>query len=399
MKPNPGGQLAPQDIVGRDALIQDLKDVLEQQSVLLVAERRVGKTHVLEKFKTMAPARWVIIKRDLESVRSGREFVECVMADLYPHLETKTNLRNWLQNLGEQAGGAQFGPIKLPNFTHRPWKQVLYEAIDHLHQNPDIERLIFLWDELPWMLQGIAKTNPTEAMELLDTLRTLRQQSGNKLRMVFTGSLGLHHIIRTLKTQGYANAPINDMQLVEVKPLSTADAQGLVQRLLTDSQLQVEHPDLYARTAQAVDCMPYYIHHVAAALVRTHRGRSEKLDWAAVSATIAQSIQAPHDPWNLQHYEERTQEYYGTQRPQSLALLDALASSAEPLSMTDAIRRARGTHLDVEPQEWQDLIRLLQRDHYLVRDDGGNLAFKFGVVKRWWVWHRGLPNPAQGRQA
>lgn len=271
MKPNPGGQLAPQDIVGRDALIQDLKDVLEQQSVLLVAERRVGKTHVLEKFKTMAPARWVIVKRDLESVRSGREFVECTMADLYPHLETKTNLR-----------------------------------------------------------------------------------------------------------------------------------QSLVQRLLTDSQLQieqVEHPDLYARTAQAVDCMPYYIHHVAAALVRTHRGRSEKLDWAAVSATITQSIQAPHDPWNLQHYEERTQEYYGTQRPQSLALLDALASSAEPLSMTDAIRRTRGTHPNVEPQEWQDLIRLLQRDHYLVRDDDGNLAFKFGVVKRWWVWHRGLPNPAQGRQA
>jgi uncharacterized protein len=396
MKPNPGGQLAPQDIVGRDALIKDLQDVLEQQSLLLVAERRVGKTHVLEKFKVMAPAGWVVIKRDLESIRSAREFVECTMADLYPHLEAKTNLRNWLQGLGEQAGGAQFGPIKLPNFGHRPWKQVLSDAIGHLHQNPDIERLVFLWDELPWMLQGIGKTNPAEAMELLDTLRTLRQQNGNKLRMVFTGSLGLHHIIRTLKAQGYANAPVNDMQSIEVTPLSTEDAQGLVQRLFTDSQLQAGHPDLYAQTAHAADCMPYYIHHVVAALVRTHRGQTNKLDWAAISATITHSIQAPEDPWHLQHYEERTQEYYGTQRPQCLALLDAVAASAAPLSVADAIKRAKGTHLNVGPEEWQDLIRLLQRDHYFVRDDQGDLDFKFSVVKRWWRWHRALPDLEQG---
>ncbi|MDZ7937746.1 MAG: ATP-binding protein [Rhodoferax sp.] len=396
MKPNPGGQLAPQDIVGRDALIHDLKDILEQQSVLLVAERRVGKTHVLEKFKAMAPAGWVVIKRDLESIRSGREFVECTMADLYPHLEAKTNLRNWFQSLGEQAGGAQFGPIKLPNFAHRPWKQVLCDTIGHLHENPDIERLVFLWDELPWMLQGIAKTNPAEAMELLDTLRTLRQQNGNKLRMVFTGSLGLHHIIRALKAQGYANAPINDMQSIEVKPLSIEDAQGLVQQLFTDSQLEAEHPSLYAQTATAVDCMPYYIHHVVAAMVRKHRGQTNKLDWATISAMVTQSIQAPEDTWNLQHYEERTQEYYGTQRPQSLALLDAVASSTTPLSIGDVIKRAKGTHPNVEPEQWQDLIRLLQRDHYFARNDNGELDFKFSVVKRWWCWHRALPSSVQG---
>lgn len=201
MKPNPGGILNLNDIIGRESIVAYLTSVLHEQSVLLVAERRSGKTHVLDKFKASAPTNWVIIKRDIGAVRSATEFVQYVMADLYPHLEAKTNFRNWLQGLGEQIGGTQIGPVKVPNFSTKHWKQVLGDAIAHLSDITAVERFVFLWDELPWMLEIIAKHNPQEAMELLDTLRALRQQHADKLRMVFTGSLGLHHIVRALKVQ------------------------------------------------------------------------------------------------------------------------------------------------------------------------------------------------------
>ncbi len=63
-------------------------------------------------------------------------------------------------------------------------------------------------------------------MELLDTLRALRQ-SHSHLRMVFTGTIGLHHRLHALKRSGYANDPTNDMDVVEVPPLAAADAQEL----------------------------------------------------------------------------------------------------------------------------------------------------------------------------
>lgn len=390
MKPNPGGILQLDDIVGRESVVAYLQSTLDQQSILLTAERRTGKTHVLEKFKATAPANWVVIKRDIGAIRSAPEFVHYVMADIYPHLETKTNFRNWLQGLGEQLGGTQIGPIKLPNFAARQWKQVLEDAIAHLDDISAIERVVFLWDELPWMLEIIAKTNPQEAMELLDTLRALRQQHANKIRMVFTGSLGLHHIVRDLKEQGYNNTPVNDMLSIEVGPLALVDATALVQRLFTDNSLTAAAQDLFEETASALDCIPFYIHHVVSALLKNPASWGQAVDMQTVNAVISHGIHSSDNPWDLQHYEERTLAYYGKQRAECLALLDVVASSADTLSIAETVKRARAAYPLVEQQQWMELLRLLERDHYFLRHANGEFGFKFTVVKRWWVWHRSL---------
>ena len=389
MKPNPGGILQISDIVGRDELVTYLQSTITQQSILLVAERRTGKTHVLEKFKATAPSNWAVIKRDIGALRSAAEFVQYVMADLYPHLESKTNFRNWLQGLGEQMGGTQIGPVKLPNFAPRQWKQMLGEAMAHLDEKKAIERVVFLWDELPWMLEIIAKTNPQEAMELLDTLRALRQQHA-KLRMVFTGSLGLHHIVRGLKAQGYNNTPVNDMLSIEVKPLALRDAADLVARLFADNQLTAGTPELFEETAKRLDCIPFYIHHLVSALLKNTASEAAPLDLQAVTAVIDHGIHSSDNPWDLQHYEERTLAYYGKQRAEALALLDAVASSTHELVMIDVIKRAKTAFPLVDQQQWIELTRLLERDHYFKRNAHGEVGFKFTVVKRWWVWHRSL---------
>jgi uncharacterized protein len=396
MKPNPGGILSLNDIVGREAVVAYLQSTLEQQSVLLVAERRTGKTHVLEKFKASAPADWVVIKRDIGAVRSAMEFVQYVMADLYPHLEAKTNFRNWLGSMGGQLGGTQIGPVKLPNFAAKNWKQVLSDAVAHLEENKDITRLVFLWDELPWMLEIITQHNPQEAMELLDTLRALRQQHANKLRMVFTGSLGLHHVVRSLKEQGYNNTPVNDMLTIELAPLALEDATQLVQRLLIDNQLTVESDTLYGHLAQAVDQIPFYIHHVVSALLKNPSVDKKPLDCQAIDAIVKNGISSSDNPWDLQHYEERTLAYYGKQRAPSLVLLDLVASSEVAISINDAIKRAKAAFPDIEQQQWVELVRLLERDHYFKRSTQGALHFKFSVVRRWWLWHRNLSIVSDG---
>lgn len=399
MKPNPGGILNLHDIVGRETVVAYLRSTLEQQSALLVAERRTGKTHVLEKFKADAPTDWVVIKRDIGAVRSAVEFVQYVMADLYPHLEAKTNFRNWLGSMGGQLGGTQIGPVKLPNFAAKSWKQVLSDAVAHLDESKDITRLVFLWDELPWMLEIITQHNPQEAMELLDTLRALRQQHASKLRMVFTGSLGLHHVVRSLKEQGYNNTPINDMLAIEVEPLAVQDATHLVHRLMTDSHLVVSSGELYGHLAQAVDHIPFYIHHVVSALLKNPSADKETLDIQMIDAVINHGITSSDNPWDLQHYEERTLAYYGKQRAPCLALLDLVASSEAAISVNDAIKRAKVELPDIEHQQWVEMVRLLERDHYFKRNADGALHFKFGVVRRWWLWHRNLSVVSNGGTA
>lgn len=390
MKPNPGGILVPSDIVGRESVVAYLQSTVGQQSGLVVAERRTGKTHVLEKFKANAPKNWVVIKRDIGAVRSATEFVQLVMADLYPNFGGTTNFRRWIQTMAEQIGGTKIGSVTLPNFAAKHWKTMLEEAIAHLDELPNIERVVFLWDELPWMLEIITKNHPQEAMELLDALRALRQTRSAKLRMVFTGSLGLHHIVRQLKAQGYNNTPVNDMLTIEVEPLALDAATELAQRLCQDSQLQVVDDTIYTLLATAVDCMPYYIHHVVSGLLKAPGATTKPLDAATVEAAITQGIHSSDNPWDLQHYEGRTLPYYGTQRGECLALLDAVASSLADLSIVEAIKRAKAAYPEVQHQDWIELSRLLERDHYFKRNATGEVSFKFTVVKRWWIWHRSL---------
>jgi ATP/maltotriose-dependent transcriptional regulator MalT len=54
MKANPGGQLTPGEVIGRDRLIRKLWRVLETRSLVLSAERRMGKTSVIKKMTAEA---------------------------------------------------------------------------------------------------------------------------------------------------------------------------------------------------------------------------------------------------------------------------------------------------------------------------------------------------------
>ncbi len=62
------------------------------------------------------------------------------------------------------------------------------------------KRIVFLFDEMPWMLSAIAdpqRDGPHTAMEMLDVLRSLRQSptTGQGFRMVLCGSIDMHHIL------------------------------------------------------------------------------------------------------------------------------------------------------------------------------------------------------------
>ncbi len=59
MKANPGDMILLEQVVGRNALITRLWGVLEQRSLELLAERRLGKTTVIKKMQAEAPEKKV----------------------------------------------------------------------------------------------------------------------------------------------------------------------------------------------------------------------------------------------------------------------------------------------------------------------------------------------------
>lgn len=388
MKANPGGQIDPSEVIGRDELIQRLWEILDRQSLILSAERRIGKTSVIKKMLAEAPQERLAIYRDLEQVHTLLEFGELVFEDVERYLgglrRTAERTRRFISQL---SGGEVTGIIKLPAVIAPHWKTLLTKIIEDLVEHQD-RMVIFFWDELPMMLDNIRKREGDElVMEVLNTLRALRQTHPG-LRMVFTGSIGLHHVITSIKRAGYSNAPTNDMYNEEVPPLSAGHAQELARLLIEGEAIQFD--DMQTTTfaiASGVDCVPFYIHHVVDQM-KQNKG-------AANAATAGQIIGSflidKHDRWDLQHYRSRIDTYYGTnERIFALSLLDILCTAETPLLFDDLFNLLKTREATSDEEAVRTVLGLLQRDHYVARQTDGAYSFRLQLIRRWWRLDRGV---------
>jgi len=393
MRVNVGGQLDPSEVIGRDKLAATIWRTLEKQSVILSAERRIGKTNLIRKMGAEAPADKLPIYRDLEGTKTPLEFAENVYRDVEQYLGTLHKTGTRMQNLLRHLGGVQVGTLlKLPeNVPQHHWKDLLTATIADLTEQQD--RLIVLfWDETPYMIYDIARTvSESAAMEVLDTLRQMRNQHKN-VRMVFTGSIGLHNVITSFKKVGYANDPTNDMKLIDVPTLAPEYAEEVAQKLLQGEGVAADDPQATARAiAAACDGNAFYIQFVVDRLAQGGGPASP----ASVEGLIQECLTDPQDGWHMRHYRERLDTYYTDpeDRRFALALLDLVAAAPDPPAFAALFNQIKAKIATDDGERVRDVLTLLQRDHYLVLGADGAYRFRFPLVQRSWRLQRGLTGP------
>ena len=345
MRANPGGYIPPHEVIGRDQLIARLWRILARQSLVLTAERRMGKTSILRKMEAEPPANMIVVFHELENINTPLEFVQLVFNDVSNYLSRRQRTAHRVPGFLQRLGGVEVGGlIKFPERLASEWKTLLTDTIADLLDQHE-HALLFLWDELPMMLGNIKRYHGEHlAEDLLNTLRALRQRYPG-FRMVYTGSIGLHHVITSLKRMAYANDPTNDMQKVDVPPLSPPDAEELARQLIEGEAIQSEALERLAHTiAAAVDHCPYYIHHIVEALCQCDPD-------TPVADIVADCLMAPNDPWDLRHYRDRIDTYYRPdQQPFVLHLLDILAIINTPLAFEALFDRLKA-HIVTEDSE------------------------------------------------
>jgi len=80
--PNPGGALAPNHVLGRDAITARYWSILENRSLVLVAPRRLGKSSVCRRMEATPHEGFKAVYRSLEGRSSGPlEFAELLFHD------------------------------------------------------------------------------------------------------------------------------------------------------------------------------------------------------------------------------------------------------------------------------------------------------------------------------
>ncbi len=394
MKANPGGQIELKEVVGRDQIIEQIWDTLEQQSIRMNAERRIGKTTIIRKLCGEPRSGWVPIFQDLEKCHTALEFAMAVYREVEQFLSARHRTARRARDLLKSMGGTELGGvIKLPSFSgETPWKDILSTSVQDLVQERGkrSDRPLFLWDEVPFMLASIKdREGEVVAMEVLDTLRGLRQtHGGSGLRMIITGSIGLHHVINSLKRQNYVNSPLNDTFTVEVPTLDLDPARELAARLIEGENIRTGSPEETADAiARVSDRFPYYIHHIVKAMKQSGLDGNPH----SVELIVSRQLLDANDPWELNHYRGRIPVYYGKDLEQAvLGILDGIAVRPEAISLNALLAELKGTGTLDDREQLIHLLRLIEQDHYLSRNADGHYHFQFPLLQRWWKLSRGL---------
>jgi hypothetical protein len=386
---NPGGALAPYEVVGRELFVANMWAALEVQSVLLTAERRMGKTSVLKKLQAEGRAGFRPMLRNLQDVRSPDAFVERVQEDVdreFPRLLTKPGLRERLGITRFGAGGVE---LEFDTASASPWQRRLRLTFAALEEIDDGTRVVFLWDELPHMLAAIEDEGMPEASrELLDILRATREQHAC-IRMVFSGSLGLHHVLKRVRPARSAWVPTHDMRSLDLPALERIDALALTGELLRNEGVPCTDAEAVAVEAVSqTDAVPFYIHHTVAGLIDWHRtGKLLTVAPADVHALIEDRLGDPQDPWQLMHYLQRVDPYYGEDATLVRTILDAIAIGPPPSDYGDLSNRVAAHMPPPGNDQLHELIELLAKDHYLATPA---LAFRLQLLRRAWRMRRRL---------
>ena len=390
-------------VFGREKVIERMWKLLLERSILFTAERRVGKTTVLTQLKDTPKDGYRVIFSDLEKIDSPLEFINDVLNQTAPFLSIEDKASGWFSKTWEILEGTEIGGLfKIPEYREKDWKALLQTAIHAICSNTD-DTVVFLWDELPYMLQKINEHEVARgsversSLKIMDTLRALRQEHTN-LRMVFTGSIGLHHVLNSLTHENYAAESVNDMEKVALLPLEISSAQKMAQFHLAKEEL-VDHAqeNLAQSISQQCDGIPFYIEK----LIRRLAIHEQALSEALINEEISYILTDANDDWELEHFRSRLSIYYKgdildtndraiPKATIAKAILNHCAASVEPQSIDTCYQAVKSKYSIDDRDLIIALLNNLVKDHYLLRDAQGHYRFCFSLVQRWWILAEGL---------
>ncbi len=393
MEANPGGILTGDAIIDREQEIKSIWKSLKNQSVVLTAERRVGKTSILRKIEEIPKDNWTPILYWVEGKWHPIEFVE----GLYETLLQKGMIEDKFYRLKKYyekfIGGKEIGSWRFPQIKEN-WKILLESIIEDIVNSE--KKVLLMFDELPLMLSHFIQAKecgPPVCMEFLDKLREIRNkyEATKQIAFIFCGSIGIHLIIKDLKKNfGYNADPINNMKILTLSGMNDDGAKRLCEKLIEEKDYQLDNrEEIFEYIIKKTDRLPFYIQHVFA---RIDDSGEKRINKELIDRSIDYLLNDPKDEGFFNHYTDRIKTYYDKNYKEiALFILDNICKKKINWKEEDIIKLVR-SFKDVSNETIKEILTLLWNDHYLKREIKKGVRiyrFKYSILLNWWKVNRG----------
>jgi uncharacterized protein len=374
-----------------------IEDLDDGANILLVAQRRIGKTSLMHEVSRQIADRYLCLHVNLEqSVSAADAIAELSAATRQDEKlwgKTKQIFGNIFQSV-EKVDSLQVAGLKIAlrsGLTSGDWQDKGDRVLATLADNDRPVAIFF--DEVPILVSRLLKGDDftitperrRQVDEFMSWLRANSLKYQGKVRIILTGSIGLEPILR----QAGLSATINHFAPFELGYWSTDTAQGCLQALAHNYDVNFESGAIDRVLEKLGVLIPY---HVQMFFDNVHRhcnlNQIMSVSIDLIDEIYETKLLGVRGHADLSHLEERLRMVLGSAL-QPLAL-DLLTEAAVTGCLTPVAIKILGRESSIELGSYRsiddacrDVLMVLEHDGYLQpRKDG--YVFVSKLIRDWW---------------
>lgn len=397
LKQASGKWVEGEEFWGREAELRIFTELMgERTNVLLVGQRRIGKTSLLREARMRLAEQYICIFVDLENASSIPDVVASLSTATraYKGLWEKTKglFSNILEALGDKIESVNVSEVGITlrgGLTGGNWKEKGDQLFSILAAAD--KPVILMLDEVPILVNHLMRGDDLQispsgkmaADEFLSWLRWNAQAHQGKVNMVICGSIGLAPLIHHARL----SATVNHLRPLELKPWDDKTARGCIEALANQYAVDFQKGAIDAML-KALGCnIP---HHVQVLFGSVHEDCLRRGDMTCAAKDVRRvyktDMLGTRGHVDLIHYEERLEMVLS--RAEFLLALDVLTETAVAGTLTPgAMAVLRKYHSFGDRGETGTAHRyvlwVLEHDGYLKNTARGH-AFVSKLLRDWW---------------
>jgi hypothetical protein len=367
----------------------------EGANILLVAQRRIGKTSVLAELHERLRERYTCLFVDVQGARSSPEAIADLSLAIRGHRslweKTKEVFRNVLERVGdtvEKVEAGELGVTLRGGLVGGNWQEK-GDQIFRILAGAEKPVLLML-DEVPimvnYMLKGddfrITSERRAQADEFLSWLRKNTIEHQGKVRTIISGSIGLEPILR----QARLSATINHFVRFELKPWDEQTAIGCINALAHEYRVKLQAGVPKEIVKKLECCIPHHVQMFFSHIYdRCKREGTMECSVREVGEVYKEEMLGVRGHAELTHYEERLEMVLGKEL--FTLAIDMLTEAAVTGCLTkEAIAALRKEYTLEESdivEAQKEVIWVLEHDGY-VRQSNEGYVFVSRLLRDWW---------------
>ena len=365
------------DFFPRDKVIDKIYRRLDSGShIFMSAPRRAGKTSIMRFMEEFPRKGYAFVYINVEDIEEEEDFFRALSESLLASeavgrlMRASKKARTIFEDFAEHVKSIKVWNIAIETQSKEtPKYSKEFEKLMSRMDTSDFT-IVMLVDEFPVTVEQIEKKDSSdESKRFLHTNRSIRQRAKRGIQFIYTGSIGLPNIARKLD----ATATINDLNVVEVPPLTQAEANQFTIKLLKNYKVKYERGVISYMLLELKWLMPFFIQLVVQMLIDEYETNGEIITKETIDKVFDKASNHRNNIYFENYYSRLDKSLIKDEASLAKQILSQIATkNSVPLETFKPLRN------------YAAVLEILEFDGY-INSNNNCYSFNSPILQKWWI--------------